>query len=58
MGSSGNRDCQWASRGVLKDFTEHALTISVGRFYRRGHVALCLVVVRMGTPWAFPKYHG
>ncbi len=24
MGTSGNRDCQWASRSVLKDFTEDA----------------------------------
>ncbi len=30
MGTSGNRDCQWASRSVLKDFTEDALTISAG----------------------------
>ncbi len=30
MGTSGNRDCQWASRSVLKDFTEDALTFSAG----------------------------
>ncbi len=28
MGTSGNRDCQWASRSVLKNFTEDALTFS------------------------------
>ncbi len=31
MGTSGNRDCQWASRSILKDFTEDALTISAAR---------------------------
>ncbi len=30
MGASGNRDCQWASRSVLKDCTEDVLTISHG----------------------------
>ncbi len=30
MGTAGNRDCQWESRSVLKDFTEDALTISAG----------------------------
>ncbi len=29
MGTSGNRDFQWASRSALKDFTEDAFTISV-----------------------------
>ncbi len=32
-GYSGNRDCHRASRSVLKDFTEDALTISAGNFY-------------------------
>ncbi len=32
MGTSGSSDCQWASRSALKDFTEDALTISVGKF--------------------------
>ncbi len=30
MGTSGNRDCQRASRSALKDFTDDALTISAG----------------------------
>ncbi len=34
MGSSRNRDCQWASRSVLKDFTENALNISVGSLFQ------------------------
>ncbi len=33
MGTSGNRDCQWASRNALKDFTEDAFTISVGSLF-------------------------
>ncbi len=33
MGTSGNKDCQWASRSILKDFTEDALTNSVGIFF-------------------------
>ncbi len=36
MGASGYRDCQWASRGVLKDFTEDALTISAGNLFQNG----------------------
>ncbi len=28
MGTSGNRDCQWASRSVLKDFTEDTAVCS------------------------------
>ncbi len=36
MGSSGNRDCQWASRSVLKDFTEDVLTISTGNLFLDG----------------------
>ncbi len=28
MGTSGNRDCRWASRSALKDLTDDALTIS------------------------------
>ncbi len=32
MGTSGNRDCQRASRSALKDFTDDALTISAGSF--------------------------
>ncbi len=27
LGTSGNRDCQWASRSALKDFTDDALFI-------------------------------
>ncbi len=34
MGTSGNRDCQWASRRVLKDFTEDALTTSAGSLFQ------------------------
>ncbi len=36
MGTSGNRDCQWASRNVLKDFTEDALAISAGSLFQNG----------------------
>ncbi len=34
--TSGNRDCQWASRSALKDFTEDAWTISAGNLYQNG----------------------
>ncbi len=34
MGTSGNSDCQWASRSVLNDFTEDALTISAGNLFQ------------------------
>ncbi len=37
MGTSANRDCQWASRSVLKDFTEDALTISAGSLFQNGN---------------------
>ncbi len=36
MGTSGNRDCQVASRSALKEFTEGALTISVGSLCQNG----------------------
>ncbi len=36
MGTSGNRDCQRASRSALKDFTEDALTILAGNLFRNG----------------------
>ncbi len=36
MGASGNRNCQWSTRSVLKDFTEDALTISVGSLFQIG----------------------
>ncbi len=38
MGASGNRECQRVFRSVLKDFTEDALTISVGNLFRNGTV--------------------
>ncbi len=34
MGTSGNRDCQWASRSVLKDFTGNALTTLAGSLFQ------------------------
>ncbi len=34
MGTSGNRNYQWASRSILKDFTEDALTISAGSLFQ------------------------
>ncbi len=37
MGASGNRDCQWASRSALKDFTEDTLTISVDSLFQKGN---------------------
>ncbi len=36
MGTSGKRDCQWASRSVLEDFTEDVLTISAGSLFQNG----------------------
>ncbi len=36
MGGSGNRNCQWASRSVLKGFTEEVLTISAGSLSQNG----------------------
>ncbi len=36
MGTSGNRNCHRASRSVLKDFTEDALTISTGNLFQNG----------------------
>ncbi len=36
MGTSENRDCQWASRNVLKDFTKDALTISACSLFQNG----------------------
>ncbi len=35
MGTSGNRDCQRASRSALKDFTDDALTISAWQLVRK-----------------------
>ncbi len=40
MGTSGNRDCHWAFRSVLKDFTEDALTISAGSFFQNGTIRM------------------
>ncbi len=40
MGTSGNGQCQWASRSVLKDFPEDALTISAGSLFRNGTVRI------------------
>ncbi len=36
MGTSGNSDCQWASGGAVKDFTEDALAISAGNLFQNG----------------------
>ncbi len=36
MGTSGDSDCQRASRSDLKDFTEDALTISAGNLFQNG----------------------
>ncbi len=38
MGTSGDRDCQWASRSVLKYFDEDELTILAGNC--EGEVAM------------------
>ncbi len=40
MGAAGNRRWQWAFRGVLKDFTEDALTISAGSFFQNGTIRM------------------
>ncbi len=36
MGTSGIRDCQWASRSVLKDYTGNALTTLAGSLFQNG----------------------
>ncbi len=36
MDTSGNRDCQRASRSALKDLTDDALTISAGSLFENG----------------------
>ncbi len=36
MGTSGNRNCQRASRSALKDFTDDALTISADSLFQNG----------------------
>ncbi len=36
MGVSGNRDSQLASRNVLNDFTDDALTASAGSIFQNG----------------------
>ncbi len=38
MGTSGNRDCQWASKSALEDFPEDALSISAGSLFQNGTV--------------------
>ncbi len=43
MGTLGNRDCQLASRSVLEDFTDDALTISAGSLFQNG-IALMATV--------------
>ncbi len=43
MGTSGDRDCQWASRSVLKDFTGGALTFSGDSLFQ--HVTAQIVKV-------------
>ncbi len=40
MGTSGNRDCQRASRSALKDFTDDALTISADSLFQNGTVRM------------------
>ncbi len=45
MGTSGNRDCQRASRSALKDFTDDALTISAGSFEQL--YSFCYWVMRL-----------
>ncbi len=69
MGTSGNRDCQWASGSVLKDFTVSALTISAGSLFQNGtarnvkpdcrrRVTLCVLDVRRRAAWEIPGDHG
>ncbi len=36
MGTSGDRDCQWAPRSALEDLTEDALTMSAGNLFQNG----------------------
>ncbi len=53
MGTSGNRDCQWASRSVLKDFTDDALTISATSFFPKWDSPNCedeLATARTASP--------
>ncbi len=36
MGTLGNRDTEFVSRSVLKDFTDDALTISASNLFKNG----------------------
>ncbi len=47
MGTSGNKDCQWTSRAVLKDFTEDTLTISAGILYQNGTARMVKAYLRV-----------
>ncbi len=55
MGTSGNRNCQRASRSALKDFTDDALTIPAGSLFQKEVVfktiPRSLVVETVGMVW-------
>ncbi len=53
MGNSGNRDCQWASKTVLKDFTEDVLTISAGSLFQIGTGR----IVTANSRWGVQKHY-
>ncbi len=45
MGTSGNRDCQRASRSALKDFTYDALTISASNLLQNEAARMLKAVI-------------
>ncbi len=62
MSTSGNSDSQWASRSVLKDFTEDALTISADSLFQNGTARIVKAKWRRRVQhrcwwnlWAWPR---
>ncbi len=49
MGTSGNGGYQLVSRSVLQDFTDDALTVSVGRLFQNGTARTSLFVEIIGV---------
>ncbi len=49
MGTSGNRDCQRASKSALKDFTDDALTISAGSLFQNGTARMVMATARTAS---------
>ncbi len=47
MGTSGNKDCQRASRSSLKDFTDNALPVSAGSLFQNGTARTASLLVEL-----------